>query len=67
MVQDISQVEAVAVVLVGKDLEEMVVEEMLLLVLGLEVVELQILEAVVQEAVGLIVVEEPMVELVVAV
>ena len=67
MVQDISQVEAVAVVLVGKDLEEMVVEEMLLLVLGLEVEELQILEAVVQEAVGLIVVEEPMVELVVAV
>ena len=67
MVQDTSQVEVEAVVSVVKDLEEMAVAVMLLMALELEAVELQILEAVVQEAVGIITVEEPMVELAVAV
>ena len=64
MVQDTSQVEVEVVVSVVKDLEEMAVVGMLLMVSGLEVAELQILEAVVQEAVGLTVVEAPLVEMV---
>ena len=64
MVQDTSQVEVEVVVSVVKDLEEMAVVGMLLMVSGLEVAELQILEAVVQEAVGLTVGEAPLVEMV---